>query len=65
MSRATMEAKANPVQKGLMAITNPKATPPKAEWEIPTPMKAIFLSTTKTDRTPQRPLTTTPAKKAL
>src|SRR4030042_1901702 len=64
MAKATSTAKPMPVHSGSTARRKPRATPPNAEWEMPTPMKAMRRSTTKTDRTPHSRLTMLPASKA-
>src|SRR4030042_1078399 len=64
MRTATSTAKPMPVNRGSTPSRNPRATPPKAECEMPTPMKAMRRSTTKLERAPQSRLTRIPAIRA-
>ena len=61
---ATAMAKKAPVRRGFHPARMPMATPPMAEWEIPTPMNARRRSTTKKPRTPHKTPTRTAATNA-
>ena len=65
MAFDTTTAKATAVSMGEMPNSEPRATPPKAEWATPTPTKDKRRKTTKNETTARTRLNMIPAKKAF